>query len=75
MIHFAGPSLAFVLASKDAAQPPSHIAVDCFKDVGRAMLEVLIPSFQCQIQIRADGFDTSAIVASGLAPYCVFEFV
>src|SRR6202030_672580 len=39
------------------------------------MLEVHIPAFQCQIQIRADGFHTSSITSSGLAPYGVFEFI
>src|ERR1700732_4298790 len=39
------------------------------------MLEVPKPAFQCEIQIRADGFHTSSIVASGLAPYGVFEFI
>src|ERR1700692_1362861 len=38
-------------------------------------LEVPKPAFQCQIQIRADGFHTSSIVASGLAPYRLFEFI
>ena len=75
MIHFSGPPFAFVLTSKDVAQSPSHIAIDCFKDLGRTVLEILIPPFQCQIQIGADGFHTSAIVASGLAPYGVFKFV
>jgi hypothetical protein len=60
--------------SKDTAQPPSHIAIDGFKDVGRTVLEVLEPPFQCEIQIRADGFHTSSIVARGLTPYGVFEF-
>ena len=39
------------------------------------MLEVHIPAFQCAIQIRADGSHTSSIIASGLAPYSVFEFI
>src|ERR1700681_3386320 len=39
------------------------------------MLEVHIPAFQCSIQIRADGSHTSSIIASGLAPYSVFEFI
>ena len=69
------PAFSFRLASEDAAQPPSHIAVDGLLDVGRTMLEVLKPAFQCEIHIRADGFHTSSIVASGLAPYGVFEFI
>jgi len=43
----SAPTLAFALASKDAAQPPSHIAVDCFKDLERGVLEVLIPPLWC----------------------------
>ncbi len=39
------------------------------------MLEVLKPAFRCEIHIRADGFHTSSIVAPGLAPYGVFEFI
>ncbi len=39
------------------------------------MLEVLIPAFQCGIQIPANGFHTSSTVAPGLAPYCVFKFI
>src|SRR6201995_3512157 len=39
------------------------------------MLEVPKPAFQCQIQIRADGFHTSSIAASSLAPYRLFEFI
>src|SRR6202162_2540749 len=39
------------------------------------MLEVPEPAFQCQIQIRADGFHTSSITASGLASYGGFEFI
>ena len=39
------------------------------------VLEVPKPAFQCQIQFRADGFHTSSIVASGLAPHGVFEFI
>ena len=41
----------------------------------RTVLEVLIPAFQCRIQIRAERFHTSSAVASGLAPYHVFEFI
>ena len=63
------------MASEDAAQPPSHIAVDGLIDVGRSMLEVPEPAFQCEIHIRADGFHTPSIVAPGLAPYGVFEFI
>ena len=43
--------------------------------MGRAMLEILVPAFQCRIQIRTDGFYTSATAASGLTPYGVFEFI
>ena len=43
--------------------------------MGRTMFEVPKPSLQGEIQIRADGFHTSSIVASGLAPYGVFEFI
>ncbi len=39
------------------------------------VLEVLKPAFQCAVQIRADGFHTSSIVASGLAPYGLLEFI
>ena len=39
------------------------------------MLEILVPAFQCRIQIRTDGFYTSATAASGLTPYGVFEFI
>ena len=74
LIDPSGPAFSFGSASEDTAQPPSHIAIDGFKDVERTMLEVLEPPFQCEIQIRADGFHTSSIVASGLAPYGVFEF-
>jgi hypothetical protein len=61
--------------SEDAAQPPSHIPVDRLVDVGRTMLEVPKPAFQCEIHIRADGFHTPSVVASGLAPYGVLEFI
>ena len=43
--------------------------------MGRAMLEILVPAFQCRIQIRTEGFYTSAAAASGLTPYGVFEFI
>ena len=39
------------------------------------MLEVLKPAFQGPIQVPADGFHTSAIVASGLDSDGVFEFI
>ena len=39
------------------------------------VLEVPKPAFQCEIQIRADGFHTASIVASGFAPYRVFKFI
>ncbi|MGB8711249.1 MAG: hypothetical protein WCD39_16035, partial [Methyloceanibacter sp.] len=74
LIDSSGPAFSFGLVSEDTAQPPSHIAIDGFKDVGRTMLEVLEPPFQCAIQIRTDGFHTSSIIASGLTPYGVFEF-
>ena len=44
-------------------------------DVGRTMLEVPEPAFQCEVHIRADGFHTPSIVASGFAPYGLFEFI
>ena len=75
LIDTSSPAFSFRLASEDAAQPPSHIAVDGLEEVGRTMLEVLKPAFQCEIHIRADGFHTPSIVAPGLAPYCVFEFI
>ena len=75
LIDTSSPAFSFRLASEDAAQPPSHIAVDGLEDAGRTMLEVLKPAFQCEIHIRADGFHTSSIVASGLAPYGVLEFI
>lgn len=68
-------ALSFRPPSEDAAQPSSHVTLDRGKDVGLTVLEVLIPAFQCSVQIDAVGFHTSSIVASGLAPYCVFEFV
>ena len=43
--------------------------------MGRTVFEVPKPALQCEIQILADGLHTSSIVASGLAPYCVFEFI
>jgi hypothetical protein len=75
LIDTSSPAFSFCLASEDAAQPSSHIAVDGLMDVGCTMFEVPKPAFQCEIHIRAEGFHTPSIVASGLAPYCVFEFV
>jgi hypothetical protein len=45
------------------------------KDVRHTVLEVHKPVFQCEIQIRANGFHTTSIVALSLAPYGVFEFI
>ena len=39
------------------------------------MLEVSEPSFQGEVQFRADSFDIPAVVATGLAPYGVFELI
>jgi hypothetical protein len=39
------------------------------------VLKVPIPAFQCEIQIFADSFHTSSIIASSLAPDGVFEFI
>ena len=39
------------------------------------VLEVAKPAFECPIQIRADGLHASSIAASGLVPYCLFEFI
>ena len=75
MIDSLGPAFPLGLSSKDTAQPSPHIAVDAIKDMGRAMLEVLIPALQCRIQIHTDGLDTSSTAASGFAPDGVFEFI
>ena len=75
MIYSCGPAFSFASAPEDTAQPPSYIAVYGLKDMWRTMLEILKPSLQREIQIHADGFHTSSIVASGLAPYRVFEFI
>ena len=75
MIVSFGPAFSFHPAPQDTAQPPSHIAIGGLQDTRPTMLEVPKPAFQCQIQIRANGFQTSSIIASGLAPDGVFEFV
>ena len=75
LIDSSGPAFPFGLSSQDAAQPSPHVAIDALKDMRGAMLEVLIPAFQCRIQIRTDGFHTSCTVAAALAPYGVFEFI
>jgi hypothetical protein len=75
LIDPSGSAFPFGLSFKDAAQPPTHIAIDALKDMGRTMLEELIPAFQRRIQIRAYGFHVSSTVAPALAPYGVFEFI
>src|SRR5271166_2015379 len=75
MIFSFGPAFPFHPAPEDTAQSPSHIAINGLQDMRPTVLEVPKPAFQCEIQIRADGFHTSSIVASGFAPYRVFEFI
>jgi hypothetical protein len=62
LIDTSRTAFSFRLASEDAAQPPSHIAIDGLLDVGCTMLEVLKPAFQCEIHIRAD---------EGVGKFCV----
>src|SRR3984957_2949740 len=45
------------------------------KTCGTLCWKYTYPAFQCAIQIRADGSHTSSIIASGLAPHSVFEFI